>query len=134
MQGSNFRAECRLLVFLLYFAFAVALNLMLFTIGLSNMSRNEQGLKDYFTCEAFGSNPVDPCILEVDLHRVHALQIAAFVVHTFSAPYVTLVYVIPVDKVKEQWKKLLSYQCLHTADHVNQNFALKVTTDSSVQT
>ena len=91
MQGSNLRAEYRLLIFLLYFAFAVALNLMLFTIGLRNISRNEQGLKDYFTCEAFGSNPVNPCILEVDLHRDHALKIAAFVVHTFSAPYVTLV-------------------------------------------
>ena len=89
MQGSNFRAECRLLVFLLYFAFAVALNLMLFTIGLRNISQNEQGLKDYFTCEAFGSNPVDPCILEVDLHRDHALEIAAFVVHILSVHHMS---------------------------------------------
>ena len=104
MQGGNLRAECRLLIFLFYFAFAVALNLVLFTIGLRNADRNQQEFNNYFTCEAFGSDPDDPCVLEVDRHRDHALTILAIIVQSI-APCITLVYIIPVDKVKTQWNK-----------------------------
>ena len=119
MQGGNFRGECKLLGFLFYFAFAVAMNLMLFTIGSRNVFKNQQGLKNYFTCEAFGSDPGDPCILETDRHRDHALTIAAFVVYTIG-PYATLVYAIPMEKIKHQWKKLSTQlstqQSTHTTD------------------
>ena len=55
-------------------------------------------------CEAFGSDPDDPCVLEVDRHRDHAFTILAIIVHSF-APCVALVYIVPVDKVKAQWNK-----------------------------
>lgn len=105
MQRGNRKAECRLLVFLFYFAFAAGLNLMLFTIGSGNVFQNQQGLKNYFACEALGSDPDNPCVLEVNRHRDHALTVTAFIVYTIG-PYATLVYVIPVDKVKDQWRKL----------------------------
>ena len=47
-------------------SFAVALNLVLLTNGLRNAFQYQQGFNDYFMCEAFGSNPDDPCVLEVD--------------------------------------------------------------------
>ena len=104
MQGVNLRAECRLLIFLFYFAFGVAMNLILVTVGLRNAFQDEEGFKNYFMCEAFGSDPDDPCVLEVDRHRDHALMIVAIIVQSF-APCVSLVYIIPVDKVKTQWNK-----------------------------
>jgi hypothetical protein len=107
LQGGNLRAECRLLVFLFYFAFALALNLILFTIGLRNAFQYQEGFDDYFTCEAFGFDPDNTCVLEVDRHRDHALTVLALTVHNF-APCVALVYIIPVDKVKAQWNKSLS--------------------------
>ena len=94
-------------MFLFYFAFAMALNLILFTIGLRNALRYQQGFNDYFMCEAFGSDPDNPCTLEVDPHRDHALTILALTIHNF-APCVALVYIIPVDKVKAQWNKLFT--------------------------
>ena len=82
----------------------MALNLILFTIGLQNAFGNQQGFKNYFKCEAFGSDPDDPCVLEVDRHRDHALTITAIIVQSI-APFVSLVYIIPVDKVKTHWNK-----------------------------
>ena len=105
MQHGNRKAECRLLVFLFYFAFASGLTLMLFTIGSGNVFQNQQGLKNYFACEALGSDPDNPCVLEVNRYRDHALKVIALTVYTIG-PYATLVYVIPVDKVKDQWRKL----------------------------
>ena len=102
MQGAgNLRAEFRLLVFLFYFAFAVALNLILYTNGLRYAFQNQQEFEDYFMCEAFGSNPDDPCVLEVDRHIDHALTLLAITIQNL-APCVALVYIIPVDKVKAQ--------------------------------
>ena len=113
MQGGNLRGECRLLAFLFYFAFAVGVNLILVAIG--NVSQNQQGLENYFTCEAFGLDPDDPCILETDRHREHALTIAGLVVYTIG-PYATLVYATPVEKIKYQWRKLSPQQNTHTTD------------------
>ena len=106
MQGGNLRAEVRLLVFLFYFAFAVALNLILYTNGLRHAFQNRQKFEDYFMCEAFGSNPDDPCVLEVDRHIDHALTLLAITIQNL-APCVALVYIMPVDKVKAQWNKSL---------------------------
>ena len=55
-------------------------------------------------CEALGLDPDDLCVLEVDRHTDHALTIVAIIVQSI-APCVTLVYIIPVDKVKNQWSK-----------------------------
>jgi hypothetical protein len=107
LQGGNLRAEFRLLIFLFYFAFALALNLILFTIGLRNAFQYQKGFDDYFTCEAFGFDPDNPCVLEVDRHRDHALTILALTVQNF-APCIALVYFIPVDKVKARWNKSLT--------------------------
>ena len=59
-------------------------------------------------CEAFGSDPDNPCTLEVDRHRDHALIILALSTIQNFAPYVALVYIIPVDKVKARWNKLFT--------------------------
>jgi hypothetical protein len=64
-------------------------------------------------CEAFGFDPDNPCVLEVDRHRDHALTILAITVQNL-APCVALVYIIPVDKVKAQWNKLLTNSKLIT--------------------
>lgn len=67
IQGSNvLRAECKLLIFFLYFTLSNVFSYTLFMIGLKNVSQNEQGFIDYFACEVGGENPEDPCILEVD--------------------------------------------------------------------
>ena len=71
----------------------MALNLILFTIGLRNTSRYQQGFNDYFMCEAFGLDPDNPCTLEVERHRDHALTILALTIQNF-APYVALVYIV----------------------------------------
>jgi hypothetical protein len=114
LQGGNIRAEIRLLIlFLFYFAFAVVLNLILYTIGLRNAFQYQQGLNDYFMCEAFGFDPDNPCVLELDQHRDHALTIFAIIIQSF-APCVALVYIIPVDKVKARWNKSLTNSKLAT--------------------
>ena len=107
LQGKNHRAEYRLLVFLFYFAFALALSLILYTNGLRNTFQYQQRFNDYFMCEAFGSDPDNPCVFEVDRYTDHALTILANIVHNL-APCVVLVYIIPVDKVKTQWNKSLT--------------------------
>ena len=85
----------------------MVLNLISFTIGLRNGFQYQQAFNDYFTCEAFGSDPDNPCTLEVDRHRDHALTIFALTIQNF-ATYVALVYIIPVDKVKARWNKLFT--------------------------
>lgn len=92
------------MVFLFYFAFALALSLILYTNGLKNAFQYQQEFNDYFMCEAFGSNPDNPCALEVDRHIDHALTILAGMVHNL-APCVALVYITPVEKLKAQWNK-----------------------------
>ena len=55
-------------------------------------------------------NPDDPCILEVDHRGDHTFVVAAFIVYAMG-PFVTLVYILPVDKVKtvfKEWKNKLS--------------------------
>ena len=55
-------------------------------------------------------NPDDPCVLEVDRRGDHTFVVAAFIVYAMG-PFVTLVYILPVDKVKtvfKEWKNKLS--------------------------
>ena len=104
MQGSsNLTAESKLLVFVFYFAFASALSLIFSTIGLRNISKNHEGFSRYFACEAIGKHPDSPCVLTVNRLGQQALNIASFVTYTMG-PYATLIYVIPVNKVKENWR------------------------------
>ena len=105
MQGHNFKAESKLLVFFLYFAIAVALSLIFFTIGSRNIAQYQQGFMDYFVCEAFGVDPDNPCVFEVDRRGDQAFTIASYAMYALG-PYVTLVYIVPVDKVKEKWRVL----------------------------
>jgi hypothetical protein len=43
---------------------------------------------------------IPACVLEVDRHRDHALDILALTIQSL-APCIALVYIIPVDKVKK---------------------------------
>ena len=56
---------------------------------------------EYFNCQSFGVDPDKPCVLEVDRRWA---QITALVVKILLmlAPYVTMVYIVPVDKFKEK--------------------------------
>ena len=104
MQGrSNLTAESKLLVFFFYFAFASALSLILFTIASRNISKDQEGFSRYFACEAIGQHPDSPCVLTVNRLGQQALNIASFVMYTMG-PYATLIYVIPVNRVKENWR------------------------------
>lgn len=103
MQGNNFRAEAKLLVFFLYFAFAVNLSLIFFTIALGNTAKNQEEFTKYFTCEALGADSDDPCILEVDRQGNQGFNIVSYAMYAIS-PFITLVYVVPVDKIKERWR------------------------------
>ena len=97
------RAESKLLVFFFYFAFATALSLIFFTIGSKNATQTQQGFAEYFACEAIGEDPSNPCVLPVNRLGEQGFTIVAFAMYTIGA-YVTLVYTIPMDKVKERWR------------------------------
>ena len=110
-ESSNLRAECKLLVFFFYFALAAALSLIFFTIGSQNISQDQEGFTQYFACEALGVNLNNPCVFTVDRLRQQAFTIASFVMYTMG-PYLTLVFIVPVNKMKEKWetwtKKLMN--------------------------
>ena len=57
----------------------------------------------YFNCQSFGVDPDNPCVLEVDRHWA---QIAALIVGILLmlAPYIMMIYIVPVDKFKEKWQ------------------------------
>ena len=103
IQGKS-QAELKLLCILLHFSFNVILSLVFFSVASTQSTRVRTGLTNYFTCEAFGVNPDDPCILEVDRTRDQALTTASRVVYA-TVPYVTLIYIVPVEKVKTAFMK-----------------------------
>ena len=92
-----------MLVFYLYYAFGVALSFILFTIGSRNASQDQQGLIDYFTCEAFGIDSNDPCILNVDHTETLAFTSVAYFGHAMG-PYATLIFIFPINKIREKWR------------------------------
>ena len=104
MQEINFRAESKLMCFFMYFSITAVISLSLVTVGLRNISQNQQLFVKYFECQSFGVDPNKPCILEVD-HRLDQAFILMFTVLLMFAPYATMVYIIPVDKFKEKWQQ-----------------------------
>lgn len=71
-------------------------------MGFGNSSQDKQAFTKYFNCEAFGVDSSKPCVIEVDRRRDQALLIVSSTMFVF-APYVTLIYIVPVDKIKEKW-------------------------------
>lgn len=57
---------------------------------------------EYFACEALGEDPENPCPFTVDRQEGQAFTIASFAFYAMG-PYATLVYVIPLEKLKERW-------------------------------
>ena len=108
LQKNYFRAEMKLLCFFFYFSFAAIFSFTFLVIVFQNIFRDQQLLFEYYSCEAFGTDPSDPCVLQVDRRRDQTLIMLSNLMLIF-APYVTLIYIVPVNKVRK-WK-LLSW-CL----------------------
>ena len=77
------------------------MSLILFAIGLHRAGEYQQGFDQYFRCEAFGYNPQNPCVLQVDRSSYIALNIVSYSTYVL-APYVSFVYIIPFEKVKNK--------------------------------
>lgn len=80
------------------------MSMIFFTIGSRDIAEGQVGFRDYFVCEAFGADPEDSCVFEVDRQMNQAFTIASYVAYTLG-PYSTLLYTVPIDKVKIQWRK-----------------------------
>ena len=74
------------------------------TVGLRNISQNQQLFVKYFECQSFGMDPDKPSVLEVDRRQDQAF-ILMFTVLLMLAPYAMMIYIIPVDKFKEKWQQ-----------------------------
>ena len=97
----NSAAEIKLFTIFIYFSSAFAMSLILFAIGLHRADEYQQGFDQYFRCEAFGYNPQNPCVLQVDRSNYIALNIVSY--STFVlAPCVSFIYIIPFKKVKNK--------------------------------
>ena len=96
------KAETKLLIFFFYFAIASALSLVLIIVGSRNATQEEQGFMEYFACKALGEDPENPCLFTVDRREGQAFTIASLAFYAMG-PYAALVYVIPLDKIKERW-------------------------------
>ena len=103
LQANNFTAESKLMCFFVYFSITAVISFSALTVGLRNVSQNQQLFVRYFECQSFGVDPNNPCILEVDRRRDQALTFM-FAVLLMFAPYTVMVYVVPVDKLKEKWQ------------------------------
>ena len=80
------------------------MSMIFFTIGSRDIAEDQTGFRDYFVCEAFGADLEDPCVFEVDRQVNQAFTIASYVSYALG-PYSTLVYIVPINKVKNQWRK-----------------------------
>ena len=103
MQGKSFRAETKLLCYLVYFCISTIIGLSFVTVVVRNTPKDRKLFMEYFTCQSFGVDPDNPCVLEVDRRWA---QITALIVYIWLmfAPYVTMIYIVPVDKFKEKWQ------------------------------
>ena len=81
------------------------MSFILYTVGLHRAAEYQQAFDQYFRCEAFGYNPRNPCVLQVDRSSYQALNIASY--GNFAlAPYVTFIYIIPFKKVRNKLRSL----------------------------
>ena len=109
-QGNNFTAEFKLLCFFFYFSVGTIYGLTVITTRLGSFPQNQKLYNDYFQCEAFGVDLGSVCVLEVDGHRDQALSMASNAMFIF-APYIILIYIIPVEKTMERlriWRNRLT--------------------------
>ena len=103
LQNNNYTVEIKLLCVFLYFSLPVIISLTLFTVASRKATQQQQGFAEYFFCEATGS---DNCVLKVDRLGDHAMSVVvSFAVFAF-APYVSLIYILPGEKVKAKWRSL----------------------------
>ena len=114
IQGKNYRAESRLLVFFLYFVIANSLSLIFFTIGSQNVEREQQAFASYFACEALGKDSDNPCPFDVNRQQQQAFTLVSFAMYTIG-PYVALVYIVPLDKVKKKLESLKTWTVTNTS-------------------
>ena len=103
----------------LYFSLAVTISLTLFTLASRKAAQQQQGFVAYFFCEAIGSSQ---CTLEVDRRGDQAFTVVSFAMFAL-APYVTLIYIIPAEKVKAKWRSWKSKPT--ESDKYTQNEATK---------
>ena len=89
---------------------------MLLLAGSRNAPQNLRRLYDYFSCEVLGINGDNPCTFDVDRIEEQAFTIASFLAYTLG-PYSTLVYVIPVDRVKDKLGTLKSKSTVHSVSY-----------------
>ena len=80
---------------------------MLLIAGSRDAPQNLQRIYDYFSCEALGiGNDIDSmCSFDVDRVEEQAFTNASFLMYTLG-PFSTLVYVIPVDKMRNKLESL----------------------------
>ena len=100
IQNNNYTAEIKLLCVFVYFSVAVTVSLTLFTVASQRAVQHQIGFVEYFQCEAIGS---DDCILEVDRRGDQAFNVLSYAMFPI-APYVTLIYIIPAEKVKAKFR------------------------------
>ena len=78
--------------------------------GIRISIQQQHEFTNYFNCEALGVNPDDPCVLEVSRLKSRVLIILTNVFGAVT-PYVILIYIVPVKKIKDvfgTWRKWLS--------------------------
>ena len=100
-QRSYIRAEMKLLCFFFYFCFAAIFSYTVLVIGgFHSILQDTLLFLQYFSCEAYGVDPSSPCVLEVDRRQDQSLILLSNIMLIF-APYITLIYIVPVNKVKD---------------------------------
>ena len=101
MQGKSFRAETKLLCYLVYVCISTVIGLSFVTVVVRNTPKDRKLFMEYFNCQSFGVDPDNPCVLEVDHRWVQIINLIVGIL-LMLAPYVTMIYIVPVDKFKEK--------------------------------
>ena len=103
MQGKSFRAEIKLLCYFVYYFIISVFSLSFATVIIRDVPQDRRLFMEYFNCQSFGVDPNNPCVLEVDRHWSLITSVILPILFMF-APYITMVYIVPVDKLKEKWQ------------------------------
>ena len=103
MQEKNFRAETKLLCYLVYYSISTIIGLSYVTVVIKNAPKDRELFMEYFNCQSFGVDPDKPCVLEVGRRWAQITSLIVYILSMF-APYVTMIFIIPVDKFKEKWQ------------------------------
>ena len=65
----------KLLCFFFYFSSGAIFSFILLVIGFQNSIQDMQLFFEYYSCEAYGMDPADPCVLKVDRRKDQTLII-----------------------------------------------------------